>query len=354
MSPEPVSSSDRVKTIRLLPPRRSLSWAACLVLWMMLAGIPGLSCQSDDGLLPGFEHDPAFGEQNKTIRFAPDVRIVINAPARLSPGKKTLLMIYVLPNGNSIEWTIGKQLRPGDDWHYDIQHIAAQPRYLRRRRQDRNLIVAYLENDLKSWPAWRRQHPDQAERIRSIIDTLTAGWHSWNPKIALCSHSGGGSFVFGYLNTLDSIPAVIERIAFLDSNYGFDENSRQITLLDEWLRNHDQAVLTVIAYNDSIALLDGKPFVSATGGTWVRSRLMARRFAELTPMTERRDPQLRRFYGFDGRLQFILKENPERNIYHTVLVARNGLIHSLLAGTADDEKGYRFFGEPVYRRWIAP
>jgi len=36
---------------------------------------------------------------------------------------KVLLVFYALPNGNSIEQTVGKNLKEGDDWHYNIQHI---------------------------------------------------------------------------------------------------------------------------------------------------------------------------------------------------------------------------------------
>jgi hypothetical protein len=48
----------------------------------------------------------------------------------------------------------------------------------------------------------------------------------------------------------------------------------------------------------------------------------------------------------------LLKENPERKIFHTVQVERNGFIQALLAGTADEGKGYEYFGERAYTNWI--
>ena len=52
------------------------------------------------------------------------------------------LVVYALPNGNTLEQTLGRKLRNGDDWHFDIQHIAAQTRFLRGAIADRALVVA--------------------------------------------------------------------------------------------------------------------------------------------------------------------------------------------------------------------
>src|SRR5204863_8425521 len=83
---------------------------------------------------------------------------------------KPLLILYALPNGNTTEQTIGKAIKPGDDWHYDIQHIGAQTRFLRRLLPNRPIIVAYLENNLKSWPAWRKKHGDKF--IPEIVEAV--------------------------------------------------------------------------------------------------------------------------------------------------------------------------------------
>ena len=54
----------------------------------------------------------------------------------------------------------------------------------------------------------------------------------------------------------------------------------------------------------------------------------------------------------DGRIQFLLKENPDRKILHTVQVERNGFIHSLVTGTPDQDRGYEYFGERAYAKLI--
>ena len=56
--------------------------------------------------------------------------------------------------------------------------------------------------------------------------------------------------------------------------------------------------------------------------------------------------------ALDGRIQFLLKENPKRKILHTVQVERNGFIHAMVAGTPNEGKGYDYFGERAYTRWI--
>ena len=61
---------------------------------------------------------------------------------------------------------------------------------------------------------------------------------------------------------------------------------------------------------------------------------------------------LETFSALDGRIEFLMKENPEHKIFHTVQVERNGFIHALLSGTADEGKGYEYFGERAYTNWI--
>src|SRR5439155_18724777 len=89
---------------------------------------------------------------------ADGVRSVTDVPADFDPTKPSLLILYACPNGNSIEMTMGAKLEPGMDWHYDIQHIAAQTRRLRQIDRQHNIILAVVEADTKSWAAWRKAH----------------------------------------------------------------------------------------------------------------------------------------------------------------------------------------------------
>ncbi|WP_074304792.1 hypothetical protein [Singulisphaera sp. GP187] len=292
--------------------------------------------------------EAAPGETNEEFRLEPGVRIVINRPDAGSE-KPVLLVYYALPNGATIEQTIGKATKPGDDWHFDIQHIGAQTRFLREKLKDRTLVVAYLENDLKSWPAWRKTYGDKT--IAKILDTVQGRFDPTRTRVVFNGHSGGGSLIFGYLNGLETIPDAVERIAFLDSDYGY-ETDRHRDKLAVWLRASDSHVLCVLAYNDAVALLNGKTFVSAAGGTWGRSQLMQADLERSFPFQKRLTDGMHRITALDGRVTFFLKENPEKKIFHTVQVERNGFIESLLSGTRLDEVGYSYFGDRAYSPFI--
>ncbi len=257
-----------------------------------------------------------------------------------------------MPNGNTTDQTVGKILQPGEDWHYDIQHIGAQTRFLRELINDRAVVVVYLEADAKSWPAWRKKHGDKL--IPEIIATVKKLFAGHEVETVLSGHSGGGSFIFGYLNAVDQIPDDVVRIAFLDSNYAYDRALGHKDKLVKWLAAPDHHCLCVLAYNDAVALLNGKSFVSAAGGTWGKSHAMQRDLAEDFKFTTQTNAEFQRFSALDGRVQFILKENPEKKIFHTVQVERNGFIHSMVSGTPDEGKGYEYFGPRAYSKWIQP
>jgi len=274
------------------------------------------------------------------------VRVTVDLPTNFSKRRKTIITFFALPNGNTTEQTMGKKLQEGDDWHYDIQHIRAQTKFIRQRLTENNFVVIYLENNYKSWPAWKQRHPDFKTTIPHIIDSLSALVGGKQKDIYLNGHSGGGSFVFGYLASFEKIPSKIKRISFLDSDYGYD--SSYYPKFRDWLKNVKGAALNVFAYNDSIALLNGKSFVSATGGTWYRSRIFLNDLRRDFPMEKIRDDSLIVFKSRDNAIQFFFKTNPERKIFHTVQVELNGFIHSILCGTEYDSKNYTYYGERAY------
>jgi hypothetical protein len=304
--------------------------------------------------LPGFTATGIFNEQELNITNQwKDVIININAPSQLNPGGKTYLIFYALPNGNSIEWTKGKKLKPGDDWHFDIQHIAAQTRFVRHLDKKNNYIIVYLMAAQKSWPAWKRNKPDSIYTIKNMVDSISHLFKKFQPEIILNSHSGGGSFIFDYLDAVENIPADVKRIAFFDSDYGYEE-AKHTNKLVNWLQQNKANKLLVLAYNDSIVIYNGKPLVSATGGTWYRSRLMQRNLAAAFDFSTIADTAFINHKALDGRIQIILKENPAGLIYHTEQVAGNGFILSLLSATKFNRKKYfTYFGERVYQKFIS-
>ena len=292
----------------------------------------------------------ANGETTTILQWTPDVRVCINESTASTekPLENTELLFYALPNGNTIEQTLGKQLQPGDDWHFDIQHIAAQTRFLRLEQPGKNVVLILLESKGLSWPAWRKTNGD--ELIPKLITELRARYSSKDAAIVLSGHSGGGSLIFGFINACCEIPADITRIAFLDATYGY-ETERHSSKIANWLQRPCTS-LCVLAYKDDEVVLNGKRIVSATGGTWYRSRLMRDDLAASFPFTEKTKNEFMRVISADRRIQFLLHTNPANKILHTVQVEKNGLIQSLLAGTPLEEQAYQYFGERAYSELI--
>ncbi len=302
--------------------------------------------------LPGFNASPYYDEQVITFYFSPDVRIQINAPAPnyFNPDLPVGLALFALPNGNTIEQTVGKILDAGDDWHYDIQHIGAQTRFLRQTITEYNLVTVYLEAAQKSWPAWSSKYSNDEVLIKNIVDYLKSLFSNYNPFVIITGHSGGGRFDFSFMDAFNEIPEYVKRISFLDSDYGYE--TVYGSKLVQWLNASDENYLSVIAYNDSVALYNGDPIVSPTGGTWYRSKLMKTYLSNYFTFTDGEDSSFIKYTALNGRIKFILKKNPFRQILHTVQVERNGFIQGMVSGTQHENEGYEYYGTRAYSQWI--
>lgn len=285
-----------------------------------------------------------------SFRIHGDIKVTFDRPENFSSHKKTIVTFFALPNGNTTDWTMGKKMKESDDWHFDIQHIKAQTRFIRQQMKNENFIVIYMENNYRSWPAWKQKHPEFPQLVPHLVDSLSGLVKAKRKVIYLNGHSGGGSFIFDYLTGVDKIPASIKRISFLDSDYNYD--STYYPKFKEWLQHVKGSALNVFAYNDSVALYNGKPFVSATGGTWYRSHLMLHHFETDFPITKVRDDSLVIYKSKDARIQFFFKTNPKREIYHTKQVELNGFIHSIFCGTPYDSKKYTYYSGRAYNDLI--
>ena len=279
-----------------------------------------------------------------------DVKISLDKPANFGPSKKTIIILYALPNGNSTEQTMGKKMQTGDDWHFDIQHIKAQTLFIRQELKKRNVIVAYLENNFKSWPLWKTKHPDYKTETTRIVDTINFLISARHKSIYLSGHSGGGRFIFSYMDAVNKLPKLVQNISFLDSDYGYD--SSYLVKLVSWLNTNKKAKLTVFAYNDSIALLNGKRFVSDTGGTWYRSHVMMQHLSKYFQFRKTEDDSLINYSSVNKQIHFYFKTNPERKILHTQQVELNGFIHAILVGTKYESKKYYYFDKRAYNEFI--
>ncbi len=307
---------------------------------------------------PGFSTSPHWDEQVLLTTLGGDVRVLMNAPPAESVDATlpTRLIVYALPNGNTIEQTAGRQLAEGDHWRFDIQHIAAQTRMLRETVRDETIVVAYLEAAGLSWPTWRREREDSGPRIVALMEELRtlANPSGGELRIFLTGHSGGGSLTFGYLNALGAVPEDVDRIAFLDSNYGYAAEDGHGTKLLAWLSADRQRTLVVMAYDDREIELDGKKVVGPAGGTWRASQRMIDDFAArgVTFQTEMEGAFIvERALG--GQVVVMRHPNPENKILHTVMVGEmNGLLHTATLRTKWEE-AWGSFGEPrAYGRWV--
>ncbi len=329
------------------------AFALALCLLFLQCGTRHYGAQPPD--MSEFRQGIDDSERVLTISDQPqDVIIHINSPRAdlLKPGNRTRLIFFALPNGNSIEWTAGKKMLAGNDWHYDIQHIAAQTRYLRSQLPEQNIITVYLATRQKSWPAWKRAYTDYPERIQSVVNLVTERFQALQPRITLNSHSGGGSFIFGYLDGVDHIPGTIDRLAFIDSSYGYEE--KYGSMITRWLREDKDRYLNVLAYNDSVVVFNGKPLVSPTGGTWYRSKLMQRNLSDEFRFDSRTDTGFIRHRALNGRVQFVLKQNPGAQILHTQQVANNGFIFTNVSGSREEKRmRFAYWGDWAYREFIS-
>jgi len=247
--------------------------------------------------------------------------------------------------------TAGKKLQSGDDWHFDIQHIAAQVRFLRNTLNDRTILIAYLEAAQKSWPAWRKKYEYKDSEVARIVDYVR--FETGNPEsVILSGHSGGGSFITGFINAFDTIPGYISRIAYLDANYSYDDSLNHGKKLLHWLQSDTAHKLSVIAYDDREIVFNGKKVIGPTGGTFRATQRMLQRFTQSTDISSRKDSTIQQYSALNNRARFTIHTNPDTLILHTILVEKNGLIHSVLFNTTFEEKNYKFFGERAYSNSI--
>lgn len=265
------------------------------------------------------------------------VTATIVEPETLDPTRAIELILYALPNGNSTAETMGRAPRDSAEWRYDIQHIAAQTRLLRARGLPQAVVV-YLEAAGKSWPEWRRVrgYPEANARIGRMVDRLRQDVLDVDSRrrhtpvrVTLTGHSGGGSFMFGFIEGQEAIPPWVERIAMLDANYNFA--AVHGPPLQAWLNAASSHTLVVLAYDDREIMLDGKKVVSDSGGTWRASQRMIDWFASRRPLRRDMVGDFQHWRDASGQVELWRHPNPANRILHTELVGEmNGYLYAML------------------------
>lgn len=302
--------------------------------------------------LPGTVPSESGGERIRVLELSPGVTATIVAPARLDTTTRVDLILYALPNGNSTAETMGRRAGDGSGWRYDIQHIGAQSRAVRERGLPQAVVV-YLEADSKSWPSWRARlgYERANARIVTIVEQLRAAVGPVNQTaVTLTGHSGGGSFMFGFIEGQDELPDWLVRIAFLDANYNFAAPHGD--KLVSWLRRDPRNRLVTLAYDDREIVLDGKKVVSDSGGTWRASQRMIQHLSQ--SLTFARDT-LDAFVRYRApQVELLLHPNPENRILHTTMIGdMNGYMHALLTGRPAYDRGETVLKPArVYERFV--
>lgn len=316
---------------------------------MLLASPPLAWPQS---LPPGFQKSESFDEQVKWSRLDSGVRVFVNAPATFT-GKPRVLVVFATPNGNTIEQTLGCVAAKELDWRFDIQHVAAQIRRLREIASEREIVLAVVQAPKLSWLTFRREQVDANKIIHDLVTSLTNEVSA--ERVALTCHSGGGSFIFGFLNSVDSLPTNLERIVFLDANYSYSDDEKHGDKLLTWLKGDAERRLVVTAYDDREITLNGKKVVGPDGGTFRASQRMQNRFRGDVDFVEGDHGPFRHTSGLNGQIQFFVHPNPDNKILHTALVGEmNGLLHGLTLSTELESKWGQFGGPRAYTKWIQP
>ncbi len=300
--------------------------------------------------LPQFQSNEATQEQLRWRHESNGVRAFILAPKQLKHQRRCLV-IFATPNGNTLEETLGCLSSRQLSWRFDIQHVAAQMRWLRHQDQETDYIVAVVQAPQLSWPEFRRSNPDSNGWISKFVETIKDEVSA--TEVVMACHSGGGSFLWGWMNAHEELPLYVNRIIFLDANYSFLTEDGHDRKLLQWLNGAKENVLVVVAYDDREIELDGKKVVGADGGTYRATQRMQKSLASEIQFTETQDRSFRNWIGLDGRVQLLVHQNPENKILHTALVGEmNGLVCGMTLAKKNSTSEVPLSEPRVYSDWI--
>jgi hypothetical protein len=324
-----------------------------ILLLSVVLSAPGSALLASE--IPEFRKSAWFGEQVREQWFAEGIRVLVNAPGHFDGSKPTHLLFFATPNGNSLEQAMGCITEGKVDWRFDIQHVAAQVRRIREVAGDTQIVLACLEAEGLSWPAWKKNRPDGPKTIRKVVQTVRQWISPKEISILLAGHSGGGSFLFGFLDAGEEIPNEIERLIFLDANYSYSDAHKHGDKILAWLKKQASHRLVVIAYDDRNVLLDGKLVVGPDGGTFRATDRMVSDFAKKgIELVESTSGDFRILKGMSEQISIVVHKNPQNKILHTALVGEmNGLLCGLSNDTAKEKWG-TFGGPRAYTKWIQP
>ena len=132
------------------------TWLKFSINGLMLFTVVAMRARADDEANP-WTRSTQFAETSFTKTIDSKIRIHVNAPLDENgkPARATRLIVYACPNGNTLEQTLGCQMKPDLDWHYDGQHVAAQVRLLRTLEPNERIVLVGAEAPGLTWPSFR-------------------------------------------------------------------------------------------------------------------------------------------------------------------------------------------------------
>jgi len=300
---------------------------------------------------PGFEPVPGFPEEIRWTRLPSGIRVCVDSPVKLNASRR-VLVIYATPNGSTIEQTLGCAATKGQDYRFDLQNVLAQVRRWREVNTDEEILLSVVQAPQLSWPGFRTDHPKAAVIIRDLVATLTDEFQV--DRVILACHSGGGSFVLGYLMSVETVPQSIDRILLLDANYSFTEEQHGKKLLT-WLRGGGTRKLVVMAYDDREIMLNGKKVIGPDGGTYRATNRMVNWIRPESELVESIVGDFHQTTALDGQIRLLVHPNPENKILHTAMVGEmNGLLEGLAWETPHAADWGKLGGPRAYRKWVQP
>jgi hypothetical protein len=260
-------------------------------------------------------------------------------------------MVFATPNGNTLEQTLGCRPSEKVDWRYDIQHVAAQIRWLQNQDTSTDYILAVVQAPQLSWPEFRRTTADSNRWISEFVESIKTEVSA--QEVVLACHSGGGSFLWGWINAHQELPEYLHRMIFLDANYSFSTEDGHDRKLLEWLTRSQENALIVIAYDDREIQLNGKKVVGSDDGTYRATERMRKCFSSRIEFSEVNDGSFRNAIGLEGRIQLLVHQNPDNKILHTALVGEmNGLAVGMALAKKDMISAVRLSEPRSYSEWI--
>jgi hypothetical protein len=297
-----------------------------------------------------FRLDEKTQEQIRWRHETNGVRGLILAPMQLKQNRRCLV-VFATPNGNTLEQTLGCQPSKTLDWRYDIQHVAAQMRWLRNQDASKDYILAVVQSSRLSWPEFRRTTVDANRWIAEWVESMKAEVDA--DELVLACHSGGGSFLWGWMNAYDELPDHLRRLIFLDANYSFSIEEGHDRKLVQWLSRSKENTLVVIAYDDRKIQLNGKKVVGVDGGTYRATERMLKSLSSTIDFSDMTEGRFRNRIGLEGRIQLLGHQNPDNKILHTAIVGdMNGVVVGMSLANKKIAPIIRLSEPRLYGEWI--